>query len=62
MLSQSVGRIQKLLLVGVPLEGTEESAERSLELIGIELLMDVLDLLDDCGNVLGQLCRVGKIH
>lgn len=49
------------MLVAVPLEATEEAAERSVELVRVDLLVCLGDVLEDLANVLGNLGRLAHI-
>ena len=49
------------MLVAVPLEATEQTTERSVKLIGVDLLVRLSDILEDLADVLGNLCGLAHI-
>jgi hypothetical protein len=49
------------VLVAVPLEAAEEAAERSVELVRVDLLMCLGGVLEDLANVLGNLGGLAHI-
>lgn len=60
-LSETVGTLEQAVLVAVPLEATEEAAERSVELVRVDLLVCLGGVLEDLANVLGNLGGLAHI-
>ena len=60
-LSETIGALEQTVLVAVPLEATEEAAERSVELVRVDLLVCLGGVLEDLANVLGNLGGLAHI-
>ena len=60
-LSETVSALEQAVLVAVPLEATEEAAERSVELVRVDLLVCLGGVLEDLANVLGNLGGLAHI-
>lgn len=54
-LSEPVGTLKQTLLVAIPLEAAEQTAESSVELVRVDLLVSLSNVLEDRADVLGNL-------
>jgi hypothetical protein len=61
-LSKPVRTLEQTLLIAVPLEATKQTTERSIKLVGVDLLVCLSNVLEDLANVLGNLGGLAHIE